>query len=462
MRWGPPTRPELRNVCSAGNATNDNDTTPHYPSDYSRDQYFSDRVISVGAIMEDGTRRSDSNYGDESVSIYAPGNEIRAIYKGGTLYATFGQTSAAAPFVTGVAALLLSKVPNLTAAELKSLILNHAIQDHPISTPSGTQYVKLLNAYNPLNYMDQLAYAINNPYEEVANILVTTASYTDVFLKFGATYQNHAMISLLGASGSLSAGFFDPAVSGTKSFYKGGYETFDPQQGIIYRVRVYNSGATTTAKLVVANRPNMEINYFSPASISAEGSCTFTGWTNTGNVCTRTIKFVPYLSGDYVFQFKPDAHAFAPKMYISNQNSAAAADYLGASFGGSECFIKNLTAWETYFIVISAQVSNPSFLGMRFAVGPANNRNCGTDTAITLSGSGASSWSPKFHVLTFSTTGAKTITSTGLTPGAGGYVKSYPGGVFLGACYVINSTTNNFTQNVSNISTKYIICIWYP
>lgn len=52
----------------------------------------------------------------------------------------------AAPHVSGVAALMLSANPNLTGAQLKSLLLNNS-DEITISTPAGTQNVKKLNAY---------------------------------------------------------------------------------------------------------------------------------------------------------------------------------------------------------------------------------------------------------------------------------------------------------------------------
>ena len=62
-------------------------------------------------------------------------------------------TSMAAPHVTGVAALLLSINPNLTAAQLKTAIMNGVDDNHTISTPDGNQSVKKLNAYKAVKYV---------------------------------------------------------------------------------------------------------------------------------------------------------------------------------------------------------------------------------------------------------------------------------------------------------------------
>jgi subtilisin family serine protease len=66
-----------------------------------------------------------SNYGQETVDIFAPGKDIYSTLPNNT-YASYSGTSMATPEVVGVAALLWSHHRNLTAQEVRGLILGTA------------------------------------------------------------------------------------------------------------------------------------------------------------------------------------------------------------------------------------------------------------------------------------------------------------------------------------------------
>ncbi len=85
---------------------------------------FPGRVIVVGANTFSGDLASTSNYGS-LVSVAAPGPGVYALDGVGTTV-PFGGTSAAAPYVTGMAGLLKSFDPNLSAVQLKQRILEGA------------------------------------------------------------------------------------------------------------------------------------------------------------------------------------------------------------------------------------------------------------------------------------------------------------------------------------------------
>lgn len=112
-------------VCSAGNHNRDTDevNVEHYPSEYDLNN-----VISVGACTRNYTVFSNSNYGNTSVDIFAPGSAIRTCSPGGG-YVDSNGTSMAAPHVSAVAALIISVHGNLTPAQIKSRIINSVEND---------------------------------------------------------------------------------------------------------------------------------------------------------------------------------------------------------------------------------------------------------------------------------------------------------------------------------------------
>ena len=148
-------------VCSAGNNKSDNDEIPVYPANlpYSN-------VISVGAstdsdqiwIDPDPNSNLGSNFGDYSVDLFAPGEDINSTIVGDG-YASNSGTSFAAPFVTGVAALLLSIHPELTPAQIRQTIIDN------VDIIPAFEYLSLssgrLNAYKALTDDDIHSYVGN-------------------------------------------------------------------------------------------------------------------------------------------------------------------------------------------------------------------------------------------------------------------------------------------------------------
>ena len=78
-----------------------------------------------------------SNYGKDTVDIFAPGVKIESCVPGNK-YAVFSGTSMASPALAGVAALLWSIKPELTALEVKDLILKkgRSYEDLLVKKPS--------------------------------------------------------------------------------------------------------------------------------------------------------------------------------------------------------------------------------------------------------------------------------------------------------------------------------------
>lgn len=120
-------------ICSAGNngCNIDQDTSDpnacvddngNYPGPFTPASYTLDSVLSIGGTDREGARAWFSNYGKQSVDVYAPGQEIVTLY-GESKLATVQGTSFSAPIVTGMAAVLWSYRPELTALEVKNILM---------------------------------------------------------------------------------------------------------------------------------------------------------------------------------------------------------------------------------------------------------------------------------------------------------------------------------------------------
>lgn len=113
-------------VHAAGNDSKDIDVEPNFPND-SDDKVieFADNVITVGALnFENGTKlvANFSNYGKNNVDVYAPGVKIYATTPNNE-YQYLQGTSMASPNVAGVAAMIRSFYPNLTAQQVKGILM---------------------------------------------------------------------------------------------------------------------------------------------------------------------------------------------------------------------------------------------------------------------------------------------------------------------------------------------------
>lgn len=113
-------------VHAAGNDGANNDSVPNYPNpDFADGSPRADNYITVGASshgLAADKVASFSNYGKKNVDLFAPGVQIYSTIPGGNKYGSASGTSMAAPVVTGVAALVLSYYPELSARQLKYIL----------------------------------------------------------------------------------------------------------------------------------------------------------------------------------------------------------------------------------------------------------------------------------------------------------------------------------------------------
>ena len=150
-------------VHAAGNDGKNVDLGPNFPDDNTGGAEISNTYIRVGALGEKyGSEMvaGFSNYGKRNVDVFAPGAQVYSTTPENE-YKAFSGTSMAAPSTAGVAALVWSHYPKLTAAQVKMVILSSGL---PIKTKvvvggdaENVQLLsdisksgKIVNAYNAL------------------------------------------------------------------------------------------------------------------------------------------------------------------------------------------------------------------------------------------------------------------------------------------------------------------------
>ncbi|WP_136667209.1 S8 family peptidase [Flavobacterium sp. H122] len=158
-------------VHAAGNDAENIDVKPNYPNDADgKSPEFADNVLTVGALnYEYGSKvmADFSNYGKESVDVFAPGVKIYATVPNNK-YDYLQGTSMASPNVAGVASLIRAFYPTLTASQVKHIIMDSGTpltNTFTISGDSGdattldkiSKTGKIVNAYNALILAEKLS-----------------------------------------------------------------------------------------------------------------------------------------------------------------------------------------------------------------------------------------------------------------------------------------------------------------
>jgi subtilisin family serine protease len=113
-------------VHAAGNSAQNNDKSNNFPNPvYEDTREVCSTWIEVGASGQSTSElvASFSNYGRKSVDIFAPGVQIKSTVPGNGYKSNSG-TSMAAPVVSGVAALLMAYFPELSAKDVREIIVN--------------------------------------------------------------------------------------------------------------------------------------------------------------------------------------------------------------------------------------------------------------------------------------------------------------------------------------------------
>ncbi len=160
-------------VHAAGNDGNnlDNPENPNFPNDHNfGNSEFTNNVITVGALTSNyGSKMvaNFSNYGKQNVDVFAPGDAIYSTLPNNK-YDFQGGTSMAAPAVSGVAALIRSYYPQLSASQVKQIIIESGLRSKASVIVSGdpekattfdniSKSGTMVNAYNALLLADNIS-----------------------------------------------------------------------------------------------------------------------------------------------------------------------------------------------------------------------------------------------------------------------------------------------------------------
>lgn len=127
-------------IHAAGNDGIDLDTNPNFPNRFYADSLgltkgAAEAWITVGATQwknDADLVATFSNYGQKTVDVFAPGVKINSTTPGSE-YKELDGTSMAAPVVSGLAALIRSYFPELSAVEVKEIIMQSVTRiDHRV------------------------------------------------------------------------------------------------------------------------------------------------------------------------------------------------------------------------------------------------------------------------------------------------------------------------------------------
>jgi subtilisin family serine protease len=131
-------------VAAAGNSGTNNDTRPHYPSNYEVEN-----VISVASHNVTDSLSSFTCFGKATVHVAAPGENILSTIKEGK-YGVYSGTSMATPHVSGILGLLLSKEGRQDVSEVRERLMKTSVykdsyKNKLISEARANAYNLLMN-----------------------------------------------------------------------------------------------------------------------------------------------------------------------------------------------------------------------------------------------------------------------------------------------------------------------------
>ncbi len=157
-------------VNAAGNDANDIDKVASFPNDApDLIHSVSDNMITVGAIgssYDENMLAAFSNYGKINVDVFAPGVQVYATVPNNK-YKYLSGTSMASPSTAGVAAMIRSYYPKLSASQVKHILMNSGTvvnfrlikpgtQDELVNLSDLCASGRIVNAYNAVKMADEM------------------------------------------------------------------------------------------------------------------------------------------------------------------------------------------------------------------------------------------------------------------------------------------------------------------
>ena len=159
-------------VNAAGNDSSNIDLIENesYPTDQKEGKEFLNNLVTVGASsynFDSSQVAYFSNYGSKNVDIFAPGLQVYSSVLDGK-YEYLNGTSMAAPNVTGVAVVLRSFYPKLSASSIKHILM-----------ASGIDMNEKLKKPNSEDILDPYSYSISGKTVNLYNALLYASNYKE-------------------------------------------------------------------------------------------------------------------------------------------------------------------------------------------------------------------------------------------------------------------------------------------
>lgn len=155
-------------VSGAGNDATNVDSTESFPNKYYKSGGKAEAFLTVGASSwKEGEELTAtfSNYGKENVDIFAPGVDVYSTYPDNKYKAEDG-TSMASPVVAGVAALIMAYYPELTAVQVKNILMETSTKPNTMVNRPGSESLVpfsslsvsggIVNAYEALKRAEEI------------------------------------------------------------------------------------------------------------------------------------------------------------------------------------------------------------------------------------------------------------------------------------------------------------------